>query len=1092
MKYRVLLAAMLFCVLSCRNSQPSLVNLQHLRCEYLQNPEGIDANQPRLSWQLFSDERGQSQTGYQILVASDSAKLANNEADIWDSKKVNSGQTTFIPFAGTALESGKKYFWKVKSWDANKNESAWSSIASWSMGLLDSTAWKAKWIGSEPEIVSLESRYYIHSGYHSGMASSAEVTKTVVIDLKSEQLFSTLKIYPAVFGKEQKPYLFPEAFTVQASVDETFSNPQVLADQSKGGYKAAINQPFSISFSPVKARFIKLMVNKLAAIDSSRYAFALAELELINSEDKNIALGASVAVDDTHDIYPQFSNEKWWAELLTDGFIKPNLKHVPKSIPVPASQLLRKEFKATKQVKRANLYASSMGLYEITINGKKAGNHVLAPEWTDYHKRVQYQAYDVTHLLQEGDNAIGAMLADGWYAGVVFSHPNRGSYGFDRKLLAQLQVEYTDGTSDVIATDASWNVQAVGPITAASIFDGETYDANAEVKGWNEPGFNAAEWKTATVYEKVPFAVSAQMNEPIAVVQEIKPIKILPQKNGSYIFDLGQNIAGWVQLNLPYNPGGKIVFRHGEVLDANGALYTENLRGAKQINTYIPAKETTISYEPRFTYHGFRYVEISGLTKQPEINQVLAKVVASSSPVTGSFESSSKDLNKLWENILWTQRGNMHSTPTDCPQRDERAGWMGDAQVFSNNAIFNMDMGAFFSKWVRDIRDSQTGEGRFPDYAPQVGTWANFYNSPGWGDAGVIVPWRLYEHYGDTAILAAQYNAMKKFIASVLKYNKDLLWKNARGNMYGDWLNGNTIIEAGYPKEGGKVPDDVYSTAFFYYSTNIVAKTAKLLNKAGDASRYDSLASAIKNAFVKTYIKENGVIEGNTQAGYALALDFDLVPENLQQQAAAHMAEAVKAYDFRISTGIQSTIRLMNQLTRFGYSDIAYKLIESRRFPSWIYSIDQGATTIWERWDGYVEGRGFQNVGMNSFNHYAIGAVGEWMYRSILGINNDPQQPGYKHFFIEPVPGGSLSFAKGTYNSIAGKIEVSWSKTGDEFSLEVTVPANSSATITIPFGKMITENNVEVKDVKGIKVLGVENNKTKIQVPSGKYSFMSK
>lgn len=1088
MIYRILLVLIIVCTLSCRNNQPSSIAVQHLRCEYLENPEGIDARQPRLSWQLFSDTRNQVQTAYQILVASDSAKLANNEADIWDSRKVNSPATTFIPFGGKALESGKKYYWKLKIWDGDKNETAWSDIASWSMGLLDSTDWKAKWIGSEPERIPLEARYYIHSGYHSAFESTADVTKTILIDLGTQQSFSTLKVYPSLWGKELKPYLFPEAFTVQASADESFSNPVLLADLLTSDYKAAANQPFVVSFDATSARYIRITVNKLAKLDDHRYAFALAELMLIDNNGENIALGASVKVKDTYDVYPKFSNEKWWPELLTDGFVKPNPQHLAKAIPVPASQLLRKEFKAEKEIRRASLYVTSLGLYEIAINGKKVGNQVLAPEWTDYHTRVQYQTYDVTHLLKPGENAIGAMIADGWYAGAIFSHPNRGSYGFDRKILAQLQLEYTDGTRDVIPTDASWNVKPNGPIVA-SIFDGETYDARVEEKGWNEPGFNSQGWQQATVYDRVSVAVSAQMNEPIAVVQEIKPVKIIPQKNGTYIFDLGQNIAGWIQLNLPYNPGKKIVFRHGEVLDADGSLYTANLRSAKQTNTYIPGTEATIQYEPRFTYHGFRYVEIDGLTKPPALDYVIGKVVASSSPVTGSFESSSKDLNKLWDNILWTQRGNMHSSPTDCPQRDERAGWMGDAQVFSNNAIFNMDMGAFFTKWIRDIRDSQNEDGRFPDYAPQVGTWGNFYNSPGWGDAGVIVPWRLYEHYGDTGILSVQYPAMKKFVASVLKQNADLLWKNARGNMYGDWLNGNTIIEAGYPKEGGQVPDDVYSTAFFYYSTNLVAKTARLLHKGNDVRYYDSLSSAIKDAFVKNYIKDDGTIEGNTQAGYALALDFDLVPESLRRQAAAHMVEAVKAYDYRISTGIQTTIRLMNQLTRFGYSDIAYRLIESRRFPSWIYSIDQGATTIWERWDGYVEGRGFQNIGMNSFNHYAIGAVGEWMYRSILGINNDPAEPGYRHFFIEPVPGGSLTFAKGSYNSIAGKIEVSWRKNGNEFYLDVTVPANCSATVTIPSDNNITENQVNIKQVKYIKVISVGDNKTKVIVPSGKYSF---
>lgn len=1073
---------------SCTSHQPSDLIVEHLRCEYLVKPEGIDVREPRLSWQLRSETSGRMQTAYQVMVSSDSAKLMTDEADIWDSKKVNSDQTTFVAYAGNVLQSGKKYFWKVRSWDEAKQVSSWSPVASWSMGLLDSSDWKAKWIGDVVEEIPVEMRYNIHSGYRSAAEKTADKPKSIVIDLQSEQRFTNVRLYPALIGKDLKVYAFPEAFKILVSKDESFSQAEKIAQESN--YKQSGAEPFNIAFKPVTARYVKLIVTRQPAVEDG-FAFALGEVEVLNENNKNIAFGKKVKADDTYLNYSKFSNEKWWSDLLTDGFVKPNHLHKTNSIDIPSSPLLRKNFTVSGSVKRASLYVTALGLYEMSLNGKKAGDHLLAPEWTDYHTRVQYQTYDITHLINEGENVLGAMLADGWYAGTIFSHPNRGSYGFSRKLLAQLQLEYEDGSSEVVVTDESWKLKKDGPVKAASIFDGETFDANKNIKGWNENGFDDGGWQPVTVYDKVPLLVTVQMNEPIKVVQEVKAINVIAQKNGTYIFDLGQNIAGWVALKIPYNPGQKIVFRHGEVLDEKGALYTDNLRGAKQINSYIPGNESSVDYEPRFTYHGFRYVEISGLTQKPEAGNVIGKVVASSSPVTGTFESSSKDLNKLWENILWTQRGNMHSTPTDCPQRDERAGWMGDAQVFSTSAIFNMDMGAFFTKWIGDIRDAQTDEGRFPDYAPQVATWANFYNSPGWGDAGVIVPWRLYEHYGDDRILAVQYESMKRFIASVLKYNPDHLWKHARGNMYGDWLNGNTIIAADYPKDGGQVPDDVYSTAFFYYSTNIVAQTAHILGKKEDVGYFESMAKSIKDAFVKNYIKDNGVIEGNTQAGYALALDFGLVPEALQIQAAAHMADAVKAYDFRMSTGIQTTIRLMNQLTKFGYSDLAYQLIESRRFPSWIYSIDQGATTIWERWDGYVEGRGFQNVGMNSFNHYAIGAVGEWMYRTILGINNDPTIPGYRHFYINPVPGGSLTHAKGSYQSIAGTIDVDWVKAENSFKLAISVPANTTATVTIPFAGAVTVDGKDIKGANGIKVLESKEGETRMLVTAGKYDFQT-
>jgi alpha-L-rhamnosidase len=517
---------------------------------------------------------------------------------------------------------------------------------------------------------------------------------------------------------------------------------------------------------------------------------------------------------------------------------------------------------------------------------------------------------------------------------------------------------------------------------------------------------------------------------------------------------MGQNMVGWCRLALPYNPGRNIRFRYAEVLNDDGTLYTENMRDAKPVDLYHPANGKSITYEPRFTYHGFRYVEIEGLTQAPARDAILGKFIASSSPIVGELQTSDKSVNKLWENIRYTQWGNLISVPTDCPQRDEREGWMGDAQVFAQTAIYNLDMAGFYTKWMRDIRDDQLADGQLPDISPNDGMWEGFYNAPGWADAGVIIPWRVYQNYNDTTLLAQQYDCMKRFIDFIHRYNPDLLWRFRRGHMYGDWLNGNEIIASDYPKSGGRVDNDIFATAYFAYSTSILARTAERLQRKTDHEYYSSLADAIRKAFVKEYISSDGTVKGNTQAGYAIALEFNLVPEELRAQAAAKMAAALTPYDGRMSTGIHTTIRLMNQLSEYGYNDQAYQLLLSRRFPSWLYSIDQGATTIWERWDGYVAGRGFQGPGMNSFNHVAIGAVGEWMYNNILGIRYDETRPGYRHIIIKPQPNDRLAWAKGSYRSINGLIEVSWKNTGGIFTLEVGVPANTEATIVLPDGKI--------------------------------------
>ncbi|MBW7943015.1 MAG: family 78 glycoside hydrolase catalytic domain, partial [Candidatus Kuenenia stuttgartiensis] len=787
-----------------KDLQSSSIEVTNLRCEYLNDPFGIDNVNPRLSWDLISTERNKVQRYVRVIVASDIMLIENNKADMWDSGKIRIDGINQIVYKGKSLSSGHLYYWKVKVWDGDNKESKWSSVGSWSMGLIYKTDWTARWIGLEA-------------------------------------------------------------------------------------------------------------------------------IEKVTEQDKNI---------------------------------------------IPPSPLLRKEVVINKEIKSAFLFASALGLYEIYLNGKKVGGQVLSPEWTDYFTRVQYQTHDVTDYLVNGRNVVGATLADGWYSGVLFTHgkPQRGNYGFDRRLLSQMHIEYKDGTVDTVITDNSWKILRDGPIKEASIFDGEVYDKRYEPDGWLASGFDDRCWENVIEDTSVNITLCGQVNEPIRVVDQIKPVQSFKTANGTYIFDMGQNFAGWVKLSIPYNPGKKIILRYAEMLNEDSTLYVINLRTAKQTDIYIPGKEETIEYEPKFTYHGFRYVEISGVNSIDKV-EVTGEVVASASRIVSQLETSNIYINKLWKNILWTQLSNMHGIPEDCPQRDERCGWMGDAQVFSQTAMFNMDMRAFYGKWFRDIRDMQTKEGRFPNYAPQVGMV--FYDAPGWADAGVIIPWKAYINYGDKEILRSNFDAMCKFIDRVYEMNPNLIRVKEVGQNYGDWLNGNTIKAVDYPTGGGAIPKDVFSTAYFAYSTSLLAKASSILNKKKEYKHYDSLARAVRQVFITNFVSKDGVIKGNTQAGYGMALEFDLVPEALKAKVVSNMVQTVKNYDERISTGIHTTERFMNQLSLNGYNDIAFKLIESHRFPSWLYSIDQGATTIWERWDGYVKGRGFQIPGMNSFNHYAIGAVGE-------------------------------------------------------------------------------------------------------------------
>ena len=790
--------------------------------------------------------------------------------------------------------------------------------------------------------------------------------------------------------------------------------------------------------------------------------------------------------------------EDWkGAQWIGDAAEAPAEKDNPNP-PIPPSPLLRRAFVVDGPVMRATLYVTSRGDYECRLNGVKVSDRMLSPEWTDYEKRIQYQVYDVRESVHEGDNVLGAMLGDGWYLGRLGptrwnkDYPRRGVYGLHRRLLARLDVELADGTVQSIVTDGDWKCNPDGPIRQVDNFLGETFDARKIVPGWDAPGFDDASWAAVTTEPLDDVLLEAQMNEPIRVIRELPAQSVAEPTPNVYIFDLGQNMPGWCRIRIQGEAGQEIMVRHGEMLNPDGTLYTENLAAAVQEDRYILAGTGEEVFEPHFTYHGFRYVEVTGLKAKPETGMVTGCVVCSDTRRTGTLECSNPMLNKLVENVLWTQRSNMHSVPTDCPQRDERMGWMGDAQVFGQSAIFNTDMAAFFTKWMQDIRDAQAKDGSFPDIAPHAyDPDVRFKNAPGWADAGVVVPWRLYQNYGDTRVLREQLEAAKRYIECIHRDNPDLLWKNNVGNNYGDWLNGDTIKAEGYPKHGGQLDKVIFATAFFAYSTGLVADMCEVLGEVDDAARYRELAAQIIAIFNKEFVNDEGKIKGDTQAGYAMALHFNLLSEALRPKAVAHMVRAIEKYDGRMSTGFHSTYRMMLELSRWGHNDLAYQLVESTRFPSWGYSIEQGATTIWERWDGYVKGRGFQDPGMNSFNHYAIGAVVEWMYRTIAGINLDEANPGYSHFVIHPQPGGTLTWAKGSYDSIRGLIKSAWKLENDKFTLDIQVPPNTEATVYVPAtsADTVLESGKPAADAPGVAFVRMENDAAVYHVKSGCYSF---
>ncbi|MGD0898937.1 MAG: glycoside hydrolase family 78 protein [Thermoguttaceae bacterium] len=749
-----------------------------------------------------------------------------------------------------------------------------------------------------------------------------------------------------------------------------------------------------------------------------------------------------------------------------------------KPLLLPPASFLRTGFRAEKPVRSATLYATALGLGDWHLNGKRVADEYFNPGWTDYAKRVYYRAYDVTGLLKQGDNALGAVLADGWFSGYVGNGAIRDHYGKRPRLLGQLSIEYADGTTQVVATGPGWKA-AAGPIREADFLMGEAYDARAELGGWSEPGFDDGKWEAVDAGAELSPRVEAHPGEPVRVYEEFRAKKITEPKPGAYVLDLGQNFAGVVRLTVSAEAGRKITLRFAERLNPDGTFYTANLRGARAIDTYVCRGGGVETWQPRFTFHGFQYVEVAGLPARPADDTVVGLALSSDTPIVGRFDCSDPMLNRLHKNVYYTQRSNFIDIPTDCPQRDERLGWTGDAQAYVRTATLNADVQAFFTKWLVDLDDAQRADGQFPMVAPLKTAGAD--GGPAWADAGVICPWTIYQVYGDRRLLARHYPAMTRFIDFCKNRSTPDLLPPARFHCFGDWLN----IRA-------NTPNQVIFTAYFAYSTHLTARAAEALGKTEDAAKYRELFEQIKAAFNRAYVADDGRIQGNTQTAYVLALAFDLLDEQKRKAAARYLVEDIEQRGGHLSTGFVGTKDLMLVLTKIGRNDVAYRLLGNDTFPSWGFSIKHGATSIWERWDGWTPERGFQDVGMNSFAHYAFGAVYQWMVENIGGIRSDGA--GYRRVIVAPQPGGGLTAAKVGYRGIHGWIVSDWKLAGGTFRLTVAVPANTTATVLVPADTAadVTEGGKPLDQADGVKLVRMEGGRAVLAVGSGTYEFVSK
>ena len=717
-----------------------------------------------------------------------------------------------------------------------------------------------------------------------------------------------------------------------------------------------------------------------------------------------------------------------------------------------AVALLRRRFPLPRTaIARARLYVTALGLFELQLNGRGVGADHFANGFTSYHQRIDTLTYDVTGQLHEGANLLEARLAKGWYAGRFpfgARKPGPGPCGEHAALLLQLEIAYADGSAETLVSDESWEGTFDGPIVSSSLYDGEHYDARRLPATW-APLIAEAGPGSARLTPK-PFA-------PVREAQTLTPQAITEPQPGRHVFDLGQNMVGWARIRVPVAKDGTITLRFAEMLRADGTLYTENYRSAKSTDTYTAAITGTIEWEPHFTFHGFRYVELSGLPAgaKPQKDWVTGVVLHSDLPSTGAFASSHAKLNQLQSNIVWGWRGNSLDIPTDCPQRDERLGWTGDAQVFCPTSLFNTGAQAFWKSWLGSMRDDQRPNGQIPDVIPNPGlSWGG--HSPGWSDAATVIPWDVYVRTGDLSLLADNFAMMERLVAWYRSQSVDGLQPKAAG--YGDWLQpypkASPTPEDDMKDRRGDTPLPLLAVAFHARSTQILADSARVLSRTADAARYDAEAALLRAAFTREYFDAQGKLQNapETQTAYVLAIAFDLIPADLKPRAGDHLARLVGEAGGHLRTGFLGTPFLTQALDQTGHADLACELLFQETYPSWFYPINQGATTMWERWNSYSHEHGFGDAGMNSFNHYAYGAIGQWMYERIAGLAPDPAHPGYQHFFVRPLVCRQLDWARAELDTPHGKAVSAWKKHDGKVTLEIVVPPNATATVELPGG----------------------------------------
>ena len=1016
----------------CSNTASSCL-VEDLTVNYRTNPFSIDEN-PVFSWKLIDTTQGQQQTAYQIVVSTSQISL-DMEEYIWSSGKVESATSVAIPYTGESLAPETRYYWKVMVWDKDGQKIESKQEAYFETGIIDDDWSDAEWIclKEQEEAAILEEGYTIEydvrmdSASNSGFVwgaheraygkhficavdTTGDAFDLVLFEMEGENSLKENRYALAERGFMKETFLGVnhhilievEDFTLFVKMDDIYIGEQELSENTGVG---------QIGFWTTRGAFYAYYDNVCVVNHAGESVYE----EDFEQSNENIFLPYYTKIIDG------------WVEASSGYLLTPGGEE-----PAP---MFRKEFETTDKVVAARLYASAFGIYEIYINGEKVSDEYFSPGQSVYTKEVYYRTYDVTQQLQRGTNAIGVMLGHGRYDRA------KSSWGDTLAFCGKLVLTYEDGSEQIVVSDSSWKGYRDGPIRGDDMFSGEYYDARYELDGWTEAGFQEESWISVERYEDFEVKRVATDCEPVRCIQELEAVTVTEPQEGVFVYDFGQNINGVSRITVKGQPGQVVTLRYAEALnedslsckdDAVGTIWTQNLYTADNTDYYVLKSTDEEVYEPTFVCRGFRYVQITGIDEALVPEQVIAVVLSSDLERNGYFECSDESVNQLYQSIYWTQLDNFVDVPVDCPQRDERFGWAGDAQVFELTAAYNADVYQFIRQYITALRLGQNEDGSYPELAPSASSDGG---SNGWSDAGIILVWKLYQQYGDITIIQENLDAMCRYMDYLVNTSENFL-----------------RVHTGYNDHNAvsTLDDTICNTAQCAYVASLLTKMCQVMGEEELARKYHLIMEQYKQTWQENYINEDGSIDCWLQSAYTLGLAWDLYPEDLEEAGVSCLNSAVEFDDYHLNTGFVATPYLLQMLCDYGYVDTAYKILQQDTYPSWNYMFSHGATTITEAWSTYYDNAD-GTYGINgSLNHYGLGAVGAWLYEDVLGIKQDKQTPGYKHFYLEPVVGGGLSYAKGSYESVYGTIESEWCVEGNELVFHFVIPANTSATVSLP------------------------------------------